>query len=117
VFGDVKYPGVVIAPNHRLNVIEALSAAGDIVIDGRRDNVMVIRENNGRREFARLNLNSRNAFTNPYFVLKQNDIVYVEASRVQRQANHNDVLRVYLPAIATFVTTLFGIVAIEKLTH
>ena len=116
VLGSIKYPGVVIAPNHRLNVMEALSAAGDITIEGRRDNVMVIRENNGRREFARLNLNSRNAFTNPYFYLKQNDIVYVEAGRVQRQLNHNDLIRIYLPAIATFITTIFGIVAIEKLT-
>ena len=116
VMGEVKYPGVVIAPNHRMNVLEALAAADDITLAGRKDNVMVIRENHGRREFARINLNSRNAFANPYFYLKQNDIVYVEAARVARQQAQNDVVEFYLPALAEIFTSIIGVFALTQLT-
>ncbi len=116
VLGEVKYPGVVIAPNHRMNVLEALAAADDITLAGRKDNVLVIRENHGRREFARINLNSRNAFANPYFYLKQNDIVYVESARVARQEAQNDVVRFYLPALAEIFTSVIGVFALTQLT-
>lgn len=115
VLGEVKWPGVIIAPNHRMNVLEAVAAAGDIQMTGRRDNLLVIRENHGKREFARINLNSRDAFTNPYFYCKQNDIIYVEASRVTRQDAHNDFIRFYLPAIASIITSIFGVVAVIAL--
>ena len=116
VLGEVRYPGVVIAPNHRMNLMEAVAAADDITLSGRRDNVMVIRENHGRREFARVNLNSRNAFANPYFYLKQNDIVYVEAARVARQEAQNDFVRFYLPAVTSVFTSVLAIFAITQLT-
>lgn len=112
VLGEVRYPGVVIAPNHRMNVMEAVAAAGDISLSGRRDNIMVIRENHGQREFARINLSSRNSFTNPYFYLKQNDILYVEASKVVRQETHNNFTRFYLPTITSSLTSLVAIYAI-----
>jgi polysaccharide export outer membrane protein len=111
VMGEVRYPGVVIAPNHRMNVLEAIAASGDINLTGRKDNVMVIREVNGHREFATVNLNSRNAFTNPYFVLKQNDIVYVQAGRAVRENTANIFVRFYLPVVATVISVAAAIVA------
>jgi len=117
VLGEVRYPGVIIAPNHRLNIMEAVAAAGDVQLSGRRDNVLVVRERNGHREFARVDLSSRKAFSNPYFYLKQNDIVYIEASRVERQAAHNDFTRFYLPTITSVLTSLFTIYAILKLSQ
>jgi Periplasmic protein involved in polysaccharide export len=117
VLGEVKWPGVVIAPNHRMNVIEALAAAGDINISGRRDNVMVIREKDGRREFARIDLSSRNAFTNPYFVLKQNDIVYVEAAEAVRQNVNNSFVRFYLPVITGVLGLGLGIYALTQVSR
>lgn len=115
VIGEVRYPGVVIAPNHRMNVMEALAAAGDIMLSGRRDNVMVIREVNGKRQFARIDLSSRSAFTNPYFVLKQNDIVYVEAAAAVRQGNNNQFVKFYLPVISGLLGLLGGIYAVSQL--
>ncbi|RYD57388.1 MAG: hypothetical protein EOP56_08760 [Sphingobacteriales bacterium] len=112
VMGEVRWPGVVIAPNHRMNVLEAVAAAGDILVTGRKDNVMVIREQNGVRKFARIDLNSRNAFTNPFFVLKSNDIIVVESNRSVRQGNNNDFTNFYLPLIGTIVTTFFAVYAI-----
>lgn len=100
VLGEVNHPGAIIAPNHKMSVIDAIAAAGDIPISGRKDNVVVIREIEGTREFAHLNLNSKEVFTSPYFYLKQNDIIYVEPARLRRQEG-NDFFRFYLPTITT----------------
>lgn len=116
VLGEVKWPGVVVAPNHRINVLEAIGAAGDIMITGRRDNVMVIRETKeGYRQFCRVNLNSRDAFANPYFYLKQNDIVYVAASRAHRQTNNNSFVRFYLPLITSTVAAIVAVYAVTTI--
>jgi polysaccharide export outer membrane protein len=57
---------------------EALSLAGDLTIYGKRQNVLIIREVDGKREFARIDLTQRDLFTSPYYYLRPNDIVYVE---------------------------------------
>lgn len=116
VVGEVGRPGSIIAPNHKISVVDALALAGDVPITGRKDNVLIIRETEGKREFARLNLNSRNVFSSPYYYLKQNDIVYVEPSRLRRQES-NEFLRFYLPTITTLMSTalaIYGIVLISK---
>lgn len=114
VLGDVGRPGTVIAPNQKMNVMDAIAAAGDIPITGRKDNILVVRETEGIREFARLNLNSRDVFSSPYFYLKQNDIVYVEPSRVRRQ-ERNEFLRFYLPTITTLLSAAITFYSISRL--
>ena len=71
-------PGSFSIPNERVNVLEAIGLAGDLTLFGKRNNVLVIREANGKREYARLDLGKPGVFNSPYFQLKQNDIVYVE---------------------------------------
>ena len=116
VVGEVGRPGTVTAPNHRINVIEALAAAGDVLISGRKDNVLIVRETDGVREFARLNLNSTNIFSSPYYYLKQNDIVYVEPARIRRQQN-SEFTQVYLPVITTLISTMLAIYGIIVLSQ
>ena len=116
VLGEVGHPGTIIASSHKMSIIDAIAAAGDIPITGRKDNIIVIRENEGVREFATLNLNSREVFSSPYFYLKQNDIVYVEPARVRRQEG-NDFLRFYLPTITTLMSTVLAIYGIVQLSN
>lgn len=116
ILGEVNRPGSIIAPNQKISILDAIAAAGDIPITGRRDNILVIRETEGNREFARLNLDSKNVFSSPYYYLKQNDIVYVEPARVKRQQN-NDFIQFYMPTITALITTVlavYGIVVITK---
>lgn len=47
------------------------------------ENVLIYRENNGKVEFERINLNSSDVFKSPYFYLQQNDVVYVEPSKAK----------------------------------
>lgn len=109
------HEGTIFSHNQRISIIDAIAASGGIPITGRKDNVLVVRETEGKREFARLNLNSRNVFNSPYFYLKQNDMIYVEPSRVRRQEN-NDFLRFYLPTIMTLVSSAITIYSISQIS-
>jgi polysaccharide export outer membrane protein len=61
--------------------LEALGMAGDMTVYGRRENVLVIRYEDGVKTINRLNLNDKATLSSPYFNLKQNDIVYVEPDK------------------------------------
>lgn len=114
VLGEAGSPGFIIASNHKISVIDAIAMAGDMPITGRKDNVMIIRETEGRREYARLNLNSRNVFSSPYYYLKQNDIIYIEPTRVRRQES-NDFLRFYLPTVTSLLSTAIAIYGVTQI--
>lgn len=78
VLGEVIKPGRFNMPTERTTILEALSMAGDLNEMGKRENILVIREVNGKRDFARVNLLSKDLFTSPYYYLKTNDVIYVE---------------------------------------
>mgnify|MGYP002519460379 FL=1 len=69
-----------------MSVIEALAQAGDLTIYGKRENVLLIREDaTGQKSTHRLNLNDANIINSPYYYLQQNDILYVEPNKVKAQ--------------------------------
>ncbi len=86
VIGEVNHPGMYIVNRERYSVLDALAQAGDLTAYGERNNVMIIREENGKRVAKRLDLNKVETLESPYFFLCQNDVVYVEPNTV-RQAN------------------------------
>ena len=78
VMGEVNRPSVYTIPNEIITLPEVLSLAGDLTVYAKRNNVLVIREKNGKREFARVDLTKRDIFNSPYYYLQPNDMVYVE---------------------------------------
>lgn len=86
VGGEVRNPATIRVSGNRMTVLEALAAAGDMTEYGQRSNVLVIREENGERKFAHLDLNSAESLASPYYYLQQNDYVYVAPNSI-RQAN------------------------------
>ena len=83
VLGEVQKPTVVLVPNEKISLLEALGMAGDLTIYARRDNVTLIRDEDGKRMIKRINLNNGEIFNSPYYYLKSNDIVYVEPNKVK----------------------------------
>jgi polysaccharide biosynthesis/export protein len=83
VLGEVVRPGRFAMATERINIIEALGMAGDLTFLGKAQNILVIREENGIRNTARLNLLSAEVFNSPYYYLKTNDVVYVEPVRAK----------------------------------
>lgn len=80
VLGEVKQPATFSLPNERPTVLDALGLAGDITLYGKRNNVLLVRDADGKKEITRLNLDSSNVINSPYFYLKPNDVLYVEPS-------------------------------------
>lgn len=81
VLGEVAHPTVITVANEKISLLEALGLAGDLTIYGRRDNVLLIREENGQKTIRRINLNTEQLFTSQYYYLKTNDVVYVEPNK------------------------------------
>lgn len=79
VLGEVNKPGVHTVEGERVTILEAISQAGDLTIDGNRE-VTLVRENNGTREIARIDLRSKDLFSSPYYYLRQNDVIYISPS-------------------------------------
>lgn len=105
VVGEVLTPGRYPVASTRFSVLDALAAAGDLTAYGKRENVLIIREENGKRTTARLNLNSAEALSSPYFFLKQNDYVYVEPSEVRKDnADYNQNNSYKLSVVSTIVS-------------
>ncbi|WP_254412295.1 polysaccharide biosynthesis/export family protein [Dyadobacter diqingensis] len=101
VLGEVKLPAVYVIPDEKITLPEVLSLAGDLTIYGNRSNVMIIREENGKREYARIDLTSRDIFNSPYYYLHKNDVVYVEPVKSKMLDTDSRVRTV--PLIATIV--------------
>lgn len=78
ILGEVKVPGTYAATGDHFNILQALGLAGDLTAYAKRDNILVIREQNGKRQFIRMNLRSTESFTSEGFYLQQNDVIYVE---------------------------------------
>ena len=107
MLGEVARPGIYSIPGDRINLFQALGMAGDMTFYGRRDSVLVIRETDGKREFARLNMTKPEILGSPYFYLHPNDIVIFEATKAKIVANDQTALRNL--TIATTIVSLFAI--------
>jgi len=84
ILGDVARPGSYNVPNERISILDALSLAGDLNITAVRDDVMLIREVEGKKKFISINMNDGKTLASPYFYLANNDVLYVKpgATRV-----------------------------------
>ena len=108
VLGDVAKPGTIVASGERLTIFEALSMVGDLTIYGQRNNVTIIREENGQRTIGELDLTSKDVFESPYYYLHQNDVVYVEPNMKKKKTADRD------PMLMTYITT--GLSILTSLT-
>jgi polysaccharide export outer membrane protein len=111
VLGEVKNPTVIPVLSEKISLLEAIGLAGDLTIDAKRDNVLVIREENGEKTVKRLNLNSIELFTSPYYYLKSNDIVYVEPNKAKVASASNS--RQFIPVILSSITLV--VVILDRL--
>jgi polysaccharide export outer membrane protein len=81
VLGEVNHPGLINITNDRVTLLEAIGLAGDLTIYGKRDNVLLLRRQEGKKVVTRLDLNSKDVLTSPYFYLKSNDVLYIQPAK------------------------------------
>lgn len=117
ILGEVKSPGEIKATNGRLNLLEAIAMAGDLTIQGRRDNVMIVRTNSdGSRSIQTVNMNDKNMILSPNFNLQQNDIIYVEpnSSRARASWNVPPALSLGMSSVGTLISIATLIITLTK---
>lgn len=81
VLGEVARPATYVVPSEKVSILDVIGMAGDLTIFGKRENVLLIRDSLGYKQYIRFNLNSSETFSSPYFYLRQGDMVYVEPSK------------------------------------
>lgn len=108
VLGEVNRPAVVVVPNEKISMLEAIGLAGDMTLFAQRENVLLIRVENGKKLTRRLDLNSADFLTSPYYYLKTNDVIYVEPnkSKVASISRSQQILPVVISALSFFVIIL-----------
>lgn len=92
VLGEVNKPGRYAFDRDHFTLLDAIGMAGDLTINGQRENVTVIRESGKLRTSYKVNLQSGySLYESPVFYLQQNDIIYVEPNVYRaRQSTVND---------------------------
>ena len=100
VMGEVTSPGTFIIEGDKVTVLQALSLARDLTIFGRRDNVSVIREQNGQRTIYEIDLTDVDLFKSPAYYLQQNDIVYVQPNDIKARQSTTDDKTLRISSIA-----------------
>ena len=114
VLGEVNRPGQVQIRTGRLTILEALAAAGDLTPYGKRENVLITREVEGKLEMARIDLHSADLINSPYYYLQQNDVIYVSPNKVRAISSANAGL--WLSMVSTVASAATVIVTVIKMT-
>jgi polysaccharide biosynthesis/export protein len=110
VQGEVNRPGTYSATSERITLLEALSLAGDLTIYGKRHNVLIIREIDGKKTIGRIDLTKSDFINSPYYYLMQNDVVYVEPNGAKSNSstfNQNIPVWVSLSSVLISLVLLF----------
>jgi polysaccharide export outer membrane protein len=101
VLGEVARPGTYLVNGEKATLLDALGQAGDMTIFGKRNNVLLAREEKGKQRMVRFDLNSTDIFESPYFYLRQGDMIYVQPSKGKAAANDAALARTYTVVAST----------------
>ena len=73
---------VLDVPDEKINIVEAIAQSGDLSMYGKRTNILLVREDStGQKHIHRYDMTKGQIFNDPYYYLKQNDIVYVQPTK------------------------------------
>lgn len=107
VIGEVVKPGNYQLQSERITLLEALSLAGDLTIYGKRENILLIREVDGKKSFNRLDITAADFINSEFYYLTQNDQIVVEPNQARMNAS------VVGPNITLFISALSVLVSLS----
>lgn len=121
VMGEVNSPGRFDINKDRISILEALSIAGDLTIQGQRENVTVLREEKDGVHAYKLDLtNLQELAKSPAYYVQQNDVIYVEPNDIRKRqttTNGNNVLStgfwISVASLLTSVVTTIGVFVVK----
>src|SRR5690606_20996006 len=105
VLGEVNSPGTYTVEEEQMSLLEAIGLAGDLTIHGIRENVFLIREQDGVKRFTKFDLTSINVVNHPNYYIQQNDVIYIEPNPAKiRSASYNQNYVLIISAVGTLAT-------------
>lgn len=111
VLGESGVGNYNVQGNH-INLLQAIAMSGDIHATGKKDDIWVIRTDNGTRQAYSVNLLSKDLFDSPVFYLQQNDIIYAKPSPRTKREDRNEVLQKSFNVFLTALTTSTSIISV-----
>lgn len=111
VLGEVRTPGTFTVTSERINILQALGLAGDLLITAKREDIILLRNIDGRQAHIKIDLTSKEILQAPYFYLQQNDVLYVPPS-VSRVIQGQSATGLWTAVIATIsaVATVIAVI-------
>ena len=107
VQGEVAAPGIYNFDSERFTLVDALIKAGDLKIQAKRKNILIIRQTDGVITYNRVDITKADFINSPFYYLRQNDMVYVQPNRLVLQGSARSREIIYLfSAVASFLTYL-----------
>ena len=108
VLGEVRNPGTYTMDSERNTILQALGKAGDLLLTAKRDDIILIRDVDGKQTHIKIDLTKSDILNSPYFYLHQNDVIYVpqSATRVMQGTAALSLWSTVLSSITTLVTIL-----------
>ncbi|MGM9705576.1 MAG: polysaccharide biosynthesis/export family protein [Prevotella sp.] len=111
VLGEVASPSVIPVTSEKMSVLEALAQAGDLTIYGKRDNVLLIREDqSGQKVMHRLNLKDAELINSPYYYLQQNDVLYVEPNKAKASTSSVSTITTFWVSTVSALASLTSLI-------
>ena len=111
MMGEFNRPGSYSIKNDRVTILDVIGMAGDLPLTANRKNILVIRENEGKKEIYRLDITDPNIFSSPCFYLKQNDVVYVEPIKTKLRSRTSSDRQFTMSLITSLISSVSVIVA------
>jgi polysaccharide biosynthesis/export protein len=105
VLGEVAHPGAINIPGERVTILEAIGLTGDITQYGKKNEVRVARETDGKVEVGIIDLSSKKMFESPYYNLKQNDVVFVDALPQKAKKSDQEVTFARIGLVLSMITS------------
>lgn len=109
ILGEVNKPGQYIVPDANATLLNAIGLAGDLTIYGERNNVLIVRNVDGKKSNQRINLNDAQFIKSPYYYLKQGDVIYISPNPTKEKTarlNPNTGLYISIASIAITIIAL-----------
>ena len=121
IIGEVVRPNEYSIKSTRVSILDVIAMAGDLTIMGDRQNVFLLRDNNGKKEHLKYDLTDPAIFTLPHYYLQQNDVVYVPQNKAQKRNamfsnEHNFRLSVVSLIVSSITGTIAAVVAIVNVS-
>lgn len=111
MMGEFNKPGSYSIKNDRVTILDVIGMAGDLPLTANRKNILVIRENEGKKDIYRLDITDPNIFASPCFYLKQNDVVYAEPIKTKLRSRTSSDRQFTMSLVTSLISSVSVIVA------